>query len=142
MRLAEGRGSNRSEESENRIPEFLTRLESLEKRLDERGPASGAPVPPQPNRQSEISLQIDAMEQRLRRELSRRQEERLSAFGNSLQQRMGERLTPIEAEMVSQRAAVSELRECSMRTEKSLQKLLEGIDRLVDAQTLPLGTGR
>jgi hypothetical protein len=42
-----------------------------------------------------------------------------------------DRLARLEREVVSQSSGLSELRECSLRTEHSMQKLLLSIDRLI-----------
>jgi uncharacterized coiled-coil protein SlyX len=42
-----------------------------------------------------------------------------------------QRISRLEDEVAGQSAAMSELRECSLRTEQSMQKLLGGIDRLI-----------
>ena len=78
---------------------------------------------------------LTAMEKRLKRDLEQRHEDRLGQMSDALERRMTERIAPIEAEIENQRAAVVELREFSLRTETSLQKLLEGIERLVASQT-------
>jgi hypothetical protein len=82
-------------------------------------------------------LQIQAMEARLRQDLSCRQAEQAEALAAEVQKKVTERIALIEAEVSNQRAAVGELRECSMRTEQTLQKVLEGIGRLVESQTFP-----
>ncbi len=82
-------------------------------------------------------MQIQAMEARLRQDLSCRQAEQAEALAAEVQKKVTERIALIEAEVSNQRAAVGELRECSMRTEQTLQKVLEGIGRLVESQTFP-----
>jgi uncharacterized coiled-coil protein SlyX len=45
------------------------------------------------------------------------------------------RISKLEEEVAGQSAAMADLRECSLSTERSMQKLLEGIDRLVAGQS-------
>lgn len=130
--------------SADRIDLFLTRLEALERKVDSLPHASEVPGPAtEPprngsnghgNLEAEIAAQIAAMEQRLRRELSWCNEDGLGSVSKGLERRIEERMAPLEAEIATQHASVEELREYSLRTERSLQKLLEGVDRLVAAQ--------
>jgi hypothetical protein len=153
-RRREGNGAVSADEAD-RIDLFLTRLEALERRIDglqmQGGQAqAGAPVP-QPasqaangessghrNRESEIEAQFAAMEARLRRELGLRSEDGIGLVARGIERRIEERIGPLEAELASQRSSITELKEYSLRTERSVQKLLEGVDRLVAAQA-PLG---
>jgi hypothetical protein len=153
IRLANNRRPNVSrshswDESADRIAPFLLRLESLEKKIASFG-ASAAEVSPWNDglvsnspkteiarQEIEIAAQVDAMEKRLRQDLDRRQDEGLHQVSVALEKRLAERIAPIEAQIENQRAAVGELRDFSLRTEKSLQKLLEGIEKLVASQNL------
>jgi len=143
MRLAESRspersrGSDGAEESGGRISQFAARLEALEKKIarhDPRAEAAGATPDVRSEIAAQLEAQIEAMEARLRQDLGRRHDWRLGELSDALEKRVSERIAPIEAELAGQREAVGELREYSVRTEKSLQKLLEGIDRLVEGQ--------
>ena len=154
-RRREGNGAVSADEAD-RIDLFLTRLEALERRIDafqsQDGQTqgaqshSGAPGPHPANsavnghlsRESEIEEQFAAMEARLRRELGLRGKDGIGLVAEGIEKRIEERIGPLEAELASQRASVIELREYSLRTERSVQKLLEGVDRLVAAQA-PLG---
>jgi hypothetical protein len=131
-----------SEGSDDRISVFLGRLEDLERRIDSKKSvwaetdSTAAPPPKQPEElQAELTAQIRGMEERLRLDLSHRHEERIASLGDAIEKRIEQRLGPLETEVRSQRTSVDELREYSLRTEKSLQKLLEGVDRLVAAQS-------
>ena len=151
IRMAENRRPQASrgdspDESADRISPFLRRLESLEERISSFATAD---VNPEDGRlagttsqtetaaeEIEIAAQVDAMEKRLRQDLDRRHEERLNQVSDALEKRLTDRIAPIEAAIENQRAAVGELREFSLRTETSLQKLLEGIERLVASQAV------
>ncbi len=157
IRLAEGRTASNGNHSGNRsrdpsddrirlvpgrldLERFENRLEKLEKKIApllteswpaDRGEASATQF------ERQLERQMEKIEARLRQDLGRRQEERLQTLSDGLQKRITERIDGIEAEIAGQRAAIGELRDCSLRTEQSLQKLLEGIDRLVEARTFP-----
>jgi hypothetical protein len=131
-----------SEGSDDRISLFLGRLEDLERRIDAENLATApadSPSGPPPRKheelQAELANQIRGMEERLWRDLGHRHEERINSLSDAMEKRLEQRLGPLETELQSQRASVDELREYSLRTEKSLQKLLEGVDRLVAAQS-------
>jgi uncharacterized coiled-coil protein SlyX len=117
--------------TEDRVSEFLRRLEALERGVDARG--SGFPEPPE-SPHPEIGARMDGAEARLRLDLERRNAESMAALRESLLERIEKRIGPLESEIATQREAVRELSEYSLRTEQSLQKMLEGISRLVDAQ--------
>ena len=135
IRLAEARRGRAAFPSEALAPDagsrlslFLSRLEALEQQLaSQNGDHPGG--------RQEIARELDAMESRLRSELERIQERRLESLNGTLSRSVTARLETIESELAAQRSTVSELRECSIRTERSLQKLVQGIDRLVDSQT-------
>jgi hypothetical protein len=146
LKLGERRreGSVVSSEEADRIDLFLTRLEALERRIDTLQPdrahhaANGEAAHGHLSQESEIEEQFAAMESRLRRELGLRSEDGIGLVARGIEKRLDERMGPLEAELASQRASVIELREYSLRTERSVQKLLDGVDRLVAAQA-PLG---
>jgi hypothetical protein len=127
-----------SDDSVDRISPFLARLEALEKRIAPQTPPPEAQAEtPDVDRSSsihELTAQILAVERRLRHDLEQRHEQRLIQLTDALEKRLAQRIGPIEAEMENQRAAVGELRDFSLRTETSLQRLLEGIEKLVVAQ--------
>ncbi len=141
VRLAENRRAERFPDrlvSRERLSPFLARLDALEKKIASYAPPDdGNTETVEVDRTSsihEITEQIAAMEKRLRQDLEQRQGERLDQMSDALEKRLAQRIAPIEAEMENQRAAVGELRDFSLRTETSLQKLLEGIEKLVVAQ--------
>jgi hypothetical protein len=78
-----------------------------------------------------IGARMTEVETRLKAESERGQKHVLDAFTESVQTRVIHRISRLEEEVASQSAAMSELRECSLRTELSVQKLLGGIDKLI-----------
>ncbi len=78
-----------------------------------------------------VTARIAEVESRLRAESDRGQKQLLDAFAESIQTRVIQRISRLEEEVAGQSASMSELRECSLRTEQSMQKLLGGLDRLI-----------
>jgi chromosome segregation ATPase len=78
-----------------------------------------------------VVARMTEVETRLKTESERGQKQVLDAFTESVQTRVIHRISRLENEVASQSAAMSELRECSLRTELSVQKLLGGIDKLI-----------
>jgi hypothetical protein len=78
-----------------------------------------------------LNSRMAEVELRLRAESERSQKHMLDAFAESVQTRVIQRISRLEEEVAGQSAAMSELRECSLRTEKSMHKLLGGLDKLI-----------
>jgi hypothetical protein len=74
-------------------------------------------------------------EEKLQRSIESTQKNTLDALIEGLQTRVMLRISKLEEEVAGQSAAMAELRECSLSTERSMQKLLEGIDKLVANQS-------
>ncbi len=78
-----------------------------------------------------VGSHMAGVESNLRAESERGQKEMLDAFADGVQTRVMHRISRLEEEVAGQSAAMTELRDCSLRTEQSLQKLLGGLDRLI-----------
>ena len=78
-----------------------------------------------------VTARMAEVETRLRTESERGQSQMLDAFAESVQTRVIQGISRLEEEVASQSAAMNELRECSLRTERSVHKLLGGLDRLI-----------
>jgi len=78
-----------------------------------------------------VATRMAEVEARLRTDSERGQRQVLDAFAESVQTRVVQRISRLEEEVAGQSAAMSELREFSLRTELSMQKLLGGLDRLI-----------
>ncbi len=81
--------------------------------------------------QEAVATQIADVEVHLKMEAERTQQQMLDAVVEGIEARLMHRLSGLEEEVAGQLAAMSELRECSLRNEQSLQKLLGGLDRLI-----------
>jgi len=86
-----------------------------------------------------VGSRMADVEAKLRAESDEARRQMLDAFAESVQTRVTHRISRLEEEVAGQSAAMAELRDCSLRTEQSLQKLLGGLDRLlVPRPTSPL----
>ncbi len=81
-----------------------------------------------------VGARMVEVESKLKAESERSQRQMLDAFVDGVQTRVMNRISRLEEEVSGQSAAMAELRECSLRTEQSMQKLLGGLDRLIIAQ--------
>ena len=82
-----------------------------------------------------VTARMAEVESHLRAESERSQQQMLDAFVESIQTRVINRITQLEEEVATQSSAMHELRECSLRTERSVQKLLGGLDKLIVRNT-------
>jgi uncharacterized coiled-coil protein SlyX len=78
-----------------------------------------------------VAARMAEVETRLKTESERGQQQMLDVFVESVQTRVIHRISQLEDEVAGQSAAMNELRECSLRTERSIQKLLGGLDKLI-----------
>jgi hypothetical protein len=78
-----------------------------------------------------VGSRMADVERKLRAESDDARRQMLDAFAESVQTRVTHRISRLEQEVAGQSAAMAELRDCSLRTEQSLQKLLGGLDRLL-----------
>jgi phage shock protein A len=82
-----------------------------------------------------IEQRMTIAEEKLQRSIETAQKNTLDALVEGVQTRVVLRISKLEEEVAGQSAAMADLRECSLSTERSMQKLLEGIDRLVASQS-------
>jgi uncharacterized coiled-coil protein SlyX len=78
-----------------------------------------------------VAAKMAEVETRLRAESEHSRKEMLDALVEGVQTRVLQRISKLEDEVASQSAAMTELRECSLRTERSVHQLLGGIDKLI-----------
>jgi hypothetical protein len=84
-----------------------------------------------------VGLRMADVEAKLKAESDDARRQMLDAFAESVQARVTHRISRLEEEVAGQSAAMAELRDCSLRTEQSLQKLLGGLDRLLVVRSAP-----
>ncbi len=87
--------------------------------------------------ENSVAARMADVESKLRAESEQSRKQMLDAFVETVQTRVMHRIARLEEEVAGQSVAMTELRECSLRTEQSVQKLLGGLDRLVLAQQAP-----
>lgn len=78
-----------------------------------------------------VAAKMAEVETRFRAESGHSRKEMLDALVEGVQTRVLQRVSKLEDEVASQSAAINELRECSLRTERSVHQLLGGIDKLI-----------
>ena len=86
--------------------------------------------------------QVTALGANLNSALETRQKEIIETVAGAIEIRILDRMARLEQDVTSQSASISELRECSMQTERSLQKLLGSLDRIVSVREMPAGISR
>jgi hypothetical protein len=84
-----------------------------------------------------VGSRMADVEAKLKAESDEARKQMLDAFAESVQTRVTHRISRLEEEVAGQSAAMVELRDCSLRTEQSLQKLLGGLDRLLVPRSAP-----
>lgn len=120
----------------NKLAERLGELENRLQSLEAESPAAtGSEVRLRGELrdwlEESVGVRMAEVETRLRTESERGQKQMLDAFAESVQTRVIHRISRLEEEVAGQSAAMSELRECSLRTEQSVHKLLGGLDKLM-----------
>ncbi|HEY3823995.1 MAG TPA: hypothetical protein VGL82_05525 [Bryobacteraceae bacterium] len=146
IRLGEAIASRNPAPNADGDPKLAERLSDLEGRL--RGLEGGNVSPAEPERNREggtpvlrsemrdwleeaVAARVSDAELRLREESERGRGQILDAVAEQIQTRLMQRISKLEQEVAGQSAAMSELRECSLRTERSIQRLLGGLEKLV-----------
>jgi uncharacterized coiled-coil protein SlyX len=82
-------------------------------------------------RSESVTARLTDVEARFKAESERGQKQLLGAFADSLQTRVIHRISKLEEEVARQLAGMRELRECLLRTELNMQKLLGSLDKLL-----------
>ncbi|HUI39045.1 MAG TPA: tetratricopeptide repeat protein [Candidatus Nitrosotalea sp.] len=87
--------------------------------------------------QSTVSVQFREVEHKLQLEFEEAQSRSMTAFVDTLQTKVVERITALETNLAEQSTAIGNLRDSSLRTDENLQKMLAGIEKLVDQTRAP-----
>jgi uncharacterized coiled-coil protein SlyX len=82
--------------------------------------------------QSTVDVRFEQAEQRLRHDFEEAQSRSMTAFAETLQTKVVERISTLEVNLSEQSQAIGKLRDASVRSDENLQKMLVGIERLVD----------
>src|SRR5579872_7320700 len=87
--------------------------------------------------QSTVDVRFREVERRLQRQFEEVQNRSMAAFVDTLQSKVVERITTLETNLSEQSNVIGKLRDASLRTDENLQKMLVGIERLVDQTRTP-----
>ncbi len=82
--------------------------------------------------QSTVDVRFQQAEQKLRHDFEEAQSRSMTAFVDTLQTKVVERISTLEVNLAEQSQAIGKLRDASVRSDENLQKMLVGIERLVD----------
>jgi uncharacterized coiled-coil protein SlyX len=87
--------------------------------------------------QSTVDVRFNEVHEKLQHDFEEAQSRSMTAFVDTLQSRVVDRINTLETNLVDQSEAIGKLRDTSLRTDESLQKMLVGIERLVDQSRAP-----
>ena len=87
--------------------------------------------------QSTVDVRFREVEQTLQREFEEAQNRSMAAFVDTLQTKVVERISTLETNLAEQSQVIGKLRDASVRSDENLQKMLAGIERLVDQSKPP-----
>jgi len=87
--------------------------------------------------QSTVDVRFHEVEARLQQEFELAQSRSMEAFVSTLQDKVVDRISTLEFNLAEQSHAIGSLRDTSLKTDENLQKMLVGIERLVDQTRTP-----
>ncbi len=87
--------------------------------------------------QSTVDVRFREVEQKLQRDFEEAQSRSMAAFVETLQTKVVERISTLETNLAEQSQVIGKLRDASVRSDENLQKMLAGIERLVDQSKAP-----
>ncbi len=131
IRLGEAMAAQLPAPGSDAANKLAERLDDLENRLSAITPASQAQEELRGWIEETVAQRMADLEIGLKAESLQGQKEILDAFASGVETRMIQRISRLEEEVGSHSASMHELRECSLRTETSVQKLLGGLDKLI-----------
>jgi uncharacterized coiled-coil protein SlyX/predicted negative regulator of RcsB-dependent stress response len=123
---------------ESRLAAQLTDVEQLRgeiRYVDERLGALDVQLPVLI--QSTVDVRFREVEQKLQRDFEEAQSRSMAAFVETLQTKVVERISTLETNLAEQSQVIGTLRDASVRSDENLQKMLAGIERLVDQSKAP-----
>jgi uncharacterized coiled-coil protein SlyX len=82
--------------------------------------------------QSTVDVRFQEVERKLQHDFEEAQNRSMAAFVDTLQTKVVERISTLETNLAQQSSAIGKLRDASLRTDENLQKMLVGIEKLVD----------
>ena len=87
--------------------------------------------------QSTVDVRFQEVERKLEHEFEQAQTRSMTAFVDTLQSKVVDRISTLENNLAEQSQAIGKLRDASQRSDENLQKMLVGIERLVDQTKAP-----
>jgi uncharacterized coiled-coil protein SlyX len=87
--------------------------------------------------QSTVDVRFQEAERKLQHDFEEAQSRSMTAFVETLQTKVVERISTLETNLAEQSQAIGKLRDTSLRSDENLQKMLAGIERLVDQSRIP-----
>lgn len=82
--------------------------------------------------QSTVDVRFQQAERKLQTQFEQAQARSMEAFVETLQNNVVDRISTLETNLAEQSSAISQLRDSSVKTDENLQKMLVGIEKLVD----------
>jgi uncharacterized coiled-coil protein SlyX len=82
--------------------------------------------------QSTVDVRFQQAERRLQAHFEQAQARSMEAFVETLQNNVVDRISTLETNLAEQSSAIGKLRDSSVKTDENLQKMLVGIEKLVD----------
>lgn len=89
----------------------------------------------------ELNQRVAAVEEKLHKSMEASHRETVEEMLTVLETRVGPRISRLENDVSGQAAAVTELKECSLQTERSIQRLLMALERVIVNRNDTAGTG-
>lgn len=87
--------------------------------------------------QSSVDVRFQAVERKLQQDFEESQTRSMAAFVDTLQSKVVDRISTLETNLAEQSQAIGKLRDASQKSDENLQKMLVGIERLVDQTKAP-----
>src|SRR5438270_2965065 len=82
--------------------------------------------------QSTVDIRFREVERKIQQDFEEAQNRSMSVFVETLQSKVVDRINTLESNLAEQSSTIGKLRESSLRTDENLQKMLVGIEKLVD----------
>jgi hypothetical protein len=79
-----------------------------------------------------LQPKLDEFHDRVQRDMQETASKTLETFADRIQERVVEKITSLEGDLTRQSEAINHLRDYSLRTDQSLEKLLAGVESLAD----------
>ena len=87
--------------------------------------------------QSTVDVRFREVQSKLQQDFEEAQNRSMAAFVDTLQSKVVNRINTLETNLSEQSQVIGKLRDSSVRTDESLQKMLVGIERLVEQGRVP-----